>query len=78
MKKWFFFILSLVAISLPYLPFAAENQQGHKSKHNLDVAATSGAEPTPAYPSMPGPGKKIPIESDYYLTLTLQKQFKKR
>ncbi|MGD0627281.1 MAG: hypothetical protein ABSB32_21580 [Thermodesulfobacteriota bacterium] len=32
------------------------------------------AESQPPYPSMPGPGKKVPIGSDYYLTFRFDKK----
>ena len=67
MKRWFFFILLLVAISISFLPFPAESQHGHKSKQGENSSAASGAERAPTYPSMPGPGKKVPVGSDYYL-----------
>jgi hypothetical protein len=71
MKKWFFFILLLFATFLLWLPPCAESQQGHKSKSGL---ATSAGEQTPAYPSMPGAGKKVPIGNDYYLIYGFDKK----
>lgn len=71
MKKWFFFILFLVVISFLWLPLYAESQQKQKSKTG---PATSGAEQTPVYPSMPGPGKKVPIGGDYYLIYGFDKK----
>ena len=71
MKKWFFFILFLVVISFLWLPLYAESQQKHKSKSG---PATFGAAQTPVYPSMPGPGKKVPIGNDYYLTYGFDKK----
>jgi hypothetical protein len=67
MKKCFFSILFFVVISLLSLPIYAESQQGHKSKQSLDGSAVSATERMPTYPSMPGPGEKVPIGSDHYL-----------
>ena len=71
MKKWRFFILFLVVISFLWLPLYTESQQKHKSKSG---PATSGAEQTPVYPSMPWPGKKVPIGDDYYLIYGFDKK----
>ena len=72
MKKCFFFVLLLV-ISLPCLPPDAGSQQGHESRHGVMVAA-AGAEQKPVYPSMPGPGKKVPVGSDYYFIYGFDKK----
>ena len=37
-------------------------------------SAASGAEQQPAYPSMPGPGKKVPIGNDHYLIYGFDKK----
>ena len=74
MKKWFFFILFLVVISFLWLPPCVESQQKHKSKSDPVGPAVSGAEQTPVYPSMPGPGKKVPIGNDYYLIYGFDKK----
>jgi hypothetical protein len=71
MKKCFFFILFVLVILIVWLPPYAESQQGHKSKSGL---ATSAGGQMPAYPSMPGPGKKVPIGSDHYLTYGFDKK----
>ena len=68
------FILTLVIISLLCLPFVAESQQSHKSKHSVDVAAASGAGSAQVYPSMPGPGKKVPVGNDYYFIYGFDKK----
>jgi len=69
MKKWFFFIL-VGFIFIVWLPPRVESQQGHQSKSG----SGSGAEQAPAYPSMPGPGKKVPLGSDYYLIYGFDKK----
>jgi hypothetical protein len=68
------FILTLGVLSLLCLPFAAESQQDHKSKHRVDVAAASGAGSAQVYPSMPGPGKKVPLGNEYYLIYGFDKK----
>jgi hypothetical protein len=74
MKKWFFFILFLVVISFLWLPPCAQSQQKHKSKSGSVGSAIPGAEQTPVYPSMPGPGKKVSIGNDYYLIYSFDKK----
>jgi hypothetical protein len=67
-------ILTLGVLLFLCLPFAAESQQDHKSKHGVDVAAVSGAEKASVYPTMPGPGKKVPVGNDYYLIFGFDKK----
>jgi hypothetical protein len=74
MKKWFFPVLLLAVISLLCPPSYAESQQGHKSKHSMDVAAASGTEQAQVFPSMAGPGKKVSINNDYYFTYAFDKK----
>ena len=69
MKKWFFLTLICVTFVV-WLPLGAESQQGHRSK----TGSISGAEQAPVYPSMPGPGKKVPFGSDYYLIYGFDKK----
>jgi len=71
MKKRFFFIHLWVVISFLWLPLNAESQQKYKSKSG---PAASSAEQPLVYPSMPGPGKKVPIGSDYYLIYGFDKK----
>jgi len=63
-----------MAISLTFLPLHAESQGGRKSKQTAVGSAVSEAEQTPVYPSMPGPGKKVSIGSDYYLIYRFDKK----
>jgi hypothetical protein len=65
MKKWFSFIFFLVAIFVLCLPLLAGSQQGQKASRSEVGSAVSGAGATPVFPSMPGPGKKIPAGNDY-------------
>jgi hypothetical protein len=74
MKKWFFFFLFLGAVSFLCLPPYAESQHGHKAKPGEGGSAASGTEAKPNYPSMPGPGKKVPVGSDLYLIYGFDKK----
>ena len=70
MAKWLFFILFLFSIFIAWLaPF--ESQPGHQSK---GLSAVSWAGEMPVYPSMPGPGKKVPVGSDYYFIYGFDKK----
>lgn len=66
MKKWVLFLFALVIYS--GLSQGAESQQMQKSKGSV-----SGGEQA-AYPSMPGPGKKVPVGSDYYMIYGFDKK----
>jgi hypothetical protein len=72
MNKWLLPILFLMAISLPVLPLDAQSQQGPKPKPGVESPAPSAA--GPAYPSMLGPGKKVPIGGDSYLIYGFDKK----
>lgn len=74
MKKWMVFNLFWLVITLLWLPFDAESQHKHKPMTGPDIAATSGGEQTLPYPSMPGPGKKVPIGNDHYLIYGFDKK----
>lgn len=71
MKKRFFSILFLMAISLVCLPPNAGSQHGHKLKPVAEDSAGSGAE---QFSPMPGPGKKVFIGSDYYFVFGFNKK----
>ncbi len=68
MKKWIFFLFALIICSV-WLSQGAESQPMQKSKGS----AISGTEQA-AYPSMPGPGKKVPVGNDYYLIYGFDKK----
>ena len=74
MKSWFLFVLLLAAFSIPFLPLDAQSQQSHKSKPVKDSKPASVTGETPAYPSMPGPGKKVPIGNDQYIIYGFDKK----
>lgn len=69
-----FALIFLLVLSLFCLPLAAGSQQSHKSKHGVDVAAASGTGTAQIYPTMPGPGKKVPVGNDYYLIYGFDKK----
>ena len=71
MKKCFSFILFVLVILIAWLPLCSEAQQKQKSKGG---PATSVAEQTPVYPSMPAPGKKVPVGGDHYLIYGFDKR----
>jgi len=71
MKKCLFFVLILFIISFSGFPQYAGSQQGNPSKGGSTV---SRGEQTPAYPSMPGPGKKVSVGSNYYLIYGFDKK----
>jgi hypothetical protein len=74
MKRWFFSVLCLSMISVLLLPLAAQSQHGSKSKSGADSSAASATGQTAVYPSMPGPGKKVPIGNDQYLIYGFDKK----
>jgi len=74
MKGWFFSVLFLVAFSIAFLSLDAQSQQSHKSKPGMDSKPASVTGQTPAYPSMPGPGKKVPIGNDQYIIYGFDKK----
>ncbi len=71
MKKCFFFILFVWVILIAWLLPPAESQQKQKSKGG---PAAPVAEQTPVYPTMPAPGKKVPIGGDHYLIYGFDKK----
>ena len=73
-KKLLIFLVVLLTISLFGLPLFAENKPGYKSESAENSLAASGTSQMPAYPSMPEPGKKIPIGNDYYFIYGFDKK----
>ncbi len=73
-KERFLIFSILVAITLLPLSLYAEGQPGHKSKSGENASSVSGNERSPVYPSMPGPGKKVPIGNNYYFIYGFDKQ----
>jgi hypothetical protein len=72
MKKWFLFVLFSAAVSLLWLPLDAVSQLGHKP--GGDRSAPSGVQNAPVFPSMLGPGKKVPVGNDHYLIYGFDKK----
>jgi len=73
-KKYSFFIVFFLIISLPWLPLYAESQPGQKSKQSKDISAASGSEKNPVYSPMPDPGRKVLIGNDYYFIYGFDKK----
>lgn len=73
MKKWFFSTLFLVIISIVCLPFYGEGQH-QKPKESVGGSAASQTEQAAIHPSMPAPGKKVPIGTDHYLIYGFDKK----
>jgi len=73
-KERFLIFSILVAITLLPLSLYAEGQPGHKSRSGDNASAVSGNKRYPVYPSMPSPGKKVPIDSNYYFIYGFNKQ----
>jgi len=73
LKKWgmFLFLGAFVFLSLPLL---AQSQHGHKANLGVGGSIALAAEATPNFPSMPGPGKKVPVGSDLYLIYGFDKK----
>ncbi len=71
MKKRFFSILFVSVILIVWWLPSAESQQKQKSKGG---SAASVAEQTPVHPTMPAPGKKVPVGSDHYLIYGFDKK----
>jgi hypothetical protein len=71
MKKRFSLILVLAVILVVSLPPCAQSQHSHKSG-----AAVSGTGEAPNYPSMAGPGKKVPFGDGQYLIYGFDKKLK--
>jgi hypothetical protein len=74
MKKWLLSTLFVVIISILCLPFYGESQHGQKPKQNVGGLTASQTEQAAVYPSMPAPGKKIPIGADHYLIYGFDKK----
>jgi hypothetical protein len=73
-KKKLLIFLALLTITLFGMPLFAENKPVYKSENAENSLAVSGTSQTPAYPSMPEPGKKIPIGNDHYFIYGFDKK----
>ena len=73
-KRLFLFIFFTMVISLLSLsPYGAEHQVT-KLKNVKDISPVSAADQTPSYPSMPEPGKRVPIGDDSYFIYSFNKK----
>jgi len=66
LKKWGLFLF-LGAVVFLCLPLLAQSQHGHKANPGT-------ADATANFPPMPGPGKKVPLGDDFYLTYGFDKK----
>jgi hypothetical protein len=73
LKKWVL-LLFLGAVVFPCLALLAQSQHGHKANPGGGGSAAFAAEATPNFPSMTGPGKKVPIGDDFYLLYGFDKK----
>ncbi len=71
-KLLIFFVL--LTIALPGVPLFAETNPGHEPESAKNSLAASGSEYSPVYPSMPEPGKKVPIGDDRYFIYSFDKK----
>lgn len=72
-KRWIVLSLVLAVISPLWLSFDAWSQ-GHTPGHGAAGPAASGTGTAVTFPTMPGPGKKVPIGNDYYLIYEFDKK----
>jgi|SRR4030043_1156060 hypothetical protein len=73
-KKKVLIFLVLLIIALFGLPLFAENKHGHETESAKNSLAASGNEHSQVYPSMPEPGKKVPIGKDHYFIYSFDKK----
>ncbi len=73
-KHSFTIALLLLVTSLLPLPIYGEDHQMHKSMNSKDASGSAEVKKAPDYPLMPGPGKKVQLESGYYLTYKFDKK----
>lgn len=71
MKKCFVLIPFVLVILIAWLPLSAESQRKQKAKSG---PAASVAEQMPVFPTMPAPGKKVPIGADHYIIYGFDKK----
>ena len=71
-KLLIFFVL--LTIALLGVPLFAENKPGHEPESSKNSLAASGNEYSPVYPSMPEPGKRVPIGNDRYFIYSFDKK----
>jgi hypothetical protein len=69
MKKGLILIFALL-LAINCIPVLAEGQQGKGMMGN----PASGSEKAPVFPTMPGPGKKVPLPDGFYATYGFDKK----
>jgi hypothetical protein len=67
-------ILFLIGLFLIRLPLYAEAPQGIKMKYGPAGSTLSGSEKPPVFPTMAGPGKKVPLPGGFYLIYGFDKK----
>jgi hypothetical protein len=73
LKKWVLFLF-LGAVVFLGLSLVTQGQYGHRANPGGDGSVAFAAESAPNYPVMPGPGKKVPLVDDFYLTYGFDKK----
>jgi hypothetical protein len=68
------FILFFLTISLQPFHVQGGEVKGKKAATSPALSSVSPAESAPQYPSMPSPGKKVPIGSDHYIIFGFDKK----
>ena len=71
-KLLIFFVL--LTIALLGVPLLAENETVYEPESAKNSLAASGNEHSQVYPSMPEPGKKVPIGKDHYFIYSFDKK----
>lgn len=67
-------VLFALLVTLQPLSLYAEEQGGRRSKSAAGSPAGDHGEKTPFFPTMPAPGKKVPLDSDHYLIYGFDKK----
>jgi len=73
-KKNGFFILVLAVIPFFCYPLHAQSPEASKAKQGQVMSTAHGTQKAAAFPTMPGPGKKVPIPDGYYFIYGFDKR----
>jgi hypothetical protein len=71
-KKNSFFVLFLAVIPFFCYPLQAQSPEATKSKHGQIISNSPGTEKTAAFPTLPQPGKKVPMPDGLLLYVRLR------